>query len=154
MERAIEIFYRGLITLGTYSQHIILLFLRLIWGWLLFGIGMAKLGNIQPVIEYFTQLGIPYPVFNAYLVGLLESVGGTCLLIGFASRLFALPLVILLFVAMATAHHDVLKMFFSDPLEIAKTDTFSFFSRSVAGFCLWSWGFLCGRLAQEPLRQA
>lgn len=127
MERVFELFYRGLIALGNFSQHFILLFMRLVWGWSLFGIGAAKLNNIDSVISFFSQLGIPYPEVSAYFVALLEFSGGISLLVGFASRLFALPLVITMAVAMATAHKEALKVFFSNPLEIVHTEPFSYF---------------------------
>jgi putative oxidoreductase len=127
MENFFVMFYRGLIAIGNSLQHVILLVLRLIWGWMFYGSGTGKLTDIDSVISYFTQLGIPYPIFNAYTVATLEFVGGTCLLIGFASRLFALPLVITMGTAMATAHWDALKVFFSNPLGVVQTDPFSFF---------------------------
>lgn len=82
---------------------------------------------MEPVISYFAQLGIPYPIFTAYMVATLEFVGGTCLLIGFASRLFALPLLVSMGTAIVLAHWDQLKLFFTNPLAIVQTDPFSFF---------------------------
>jgi putative oxidoreductase len=134
MENFLVMLYRGLIALGKSFQHLILLAIRLVWGWLFFGAGMGKLGDIDPIISYFTQLGIPYPALNAYFVGGLEFVGGCCLLVGFASRLFALPMAITMATAMATAHSAQFHDFFHNPLGLVQTDPFSFFMAALLVF--------------------
>ncbi len=127
MERIVELLYRGLIACGTYAQPVILLAIRLIWGWLFYVSGTDKLDDIDPVITYFKELGIPYPVFNAYFVSLLEFIGGSCLLVGFASRLCGLALTLSMGVAIATAHHASLKVFFVNPADLIHQDPFTFF---------------------------
>jgi putative oxidoreductase len=56
------------------------------------------------VINGFAKIGIPFPVFNAYLVGTVETVGGVFLVLGLASRLVSIPLAITMIVALLTAH--------------------------------------------------
>jgi len=97
-------FYKGLVGLGMILQPFLLLAIRLFWGISFFRAGWGKLQNVEPVIEFFANLGIPLPTFNAYFVGVVESIGGLCLLFGFASRLVAIPLAIVMVVALITAH--------------------------------------------------
>lgn len=65
--------------------------------------GWGKLHDLQKVTEFFTELGIPAPGFNATLVAVTELGCGLLLLIGLASRLAAIPLVISMTVAIITA---------------------------------------------------
>jgi putative oxidoreductase len=67
------------------------------------GTGWGKLQHLEKVTMYFTQLGLPAPHFQAALVGAVELVGGVLLLVGFASRLASLPLLVTMVVAIATA---------------------------------------------------
>lgn len=97
-------FYQKIIGVGSFLQHFLLLAIRLYWGFSFFQAGWGKLNNIQPVINFFGNLGIPLPTFNAYLVGGVETIGGLFLLFGFASRLAAIPLSITMIAALFTAH--------------------------------------------------
>jgi putative oxidoreductase len=92
----------------------LLLALRLIFGWGLFQTGKGKLENIDRFIDFLTHLHIPMPVANAYFVASLECVGGLLLMLGLASRLICIPLVINFIVAYLTADLDSVKGFFSD----------------------------------------
>ena len=92
----------------------LLLALRLIFGWGLFQTGKGKLENIDRFIDFLTHLHIPMPVANAYFVASLECVGGLLLLVGLASRLICIPLVINFIVAYLTADIDAVKGFFKD----------------------------------------
>jgi len=127
-------FYSGLITLGTFLQPFILLAIRLFWGWEFFDGGLGKLKDINPVIEYFGSLGIPFPTLNAYLVGSIETVGGLCLLLGFASRLAAIPLMCVMGVALFTAYPDVVTKMFADPLAFTHMEPFNFLLASLLIF--------------------
>lgn len=92
------------VALGAFLQHFLLLAIRLYWGFSFFQAGWGKLNNIEPAISFFMKLGIPLPTFNAYFVGGVETIGGLCLLFGFASRLVSIPLTITMIVALLTAH--------------------------------------------------
>jgi putative oxidoreductase len=63
-------------------------------------------GGIADISGYFQNLGIPFPLANAYLVGYTEFLGGIALLAGFLTRLAALPIVITMLVAIFSAHRD------------------------------------------------
>jgi uncharacterized membrane protein YphA (DoxX/SURF4 family) len=68
--------------------------------------GSNKLANAENVGYWFASLGIPAPELMAYLAGLTELVGGIALVIGFAVRWLAIPLMFTMIVAAVTAHWD------------------------------------------------
>ena len=68
--------------------------------------GMNKLSNAANVANYFEFLGIPAPELMVYVAGLTEFVGGILLLAGLAVRWIALPLIVTMIVAAATAHWE------------------------------------------------
>jgi putative oxidoreductase len=65
--------------------------------------GWGKLHNIAKVTDFFTQLGLPAPGFQARLVATTEFVCGALLLLGLLTRLASLPLLATMIVAIATA---------------------------------------------------
>lgn len=107
--------YLDLIASGNFFQHFLLLAIRLFWGGSLFISGMAKVEDITPMINYFDSLGIPFPDITAHITAWVEFVGGFCLLVGFASRLAAIPIIAIMIGAFLTAHIDSVKTIFSDP---------------------------------------
>ena len=76
---------------------------RLTLGVVFVGTGWGKLHSLEKVTEFFTQLHIPAPSFNAALVATSELVCGALLLIGLFARLAAIPLIATMCVALATA---------------------------------------------------
>jgi len=107
--------HRRLINLLNYLQSPFLLFVRVYWGWQFWQSGWGKLQDISKPIGFFTDLGIPFPVFNAWFVALLEAGGGILLILGLASRLISIPLVIDMVVAYVTADREALKSIFTEP---------------------------------------
>ncbi|MBV8782488.1 MAG: DoxX family protein [Phycisphaerae bacterium] len=91
-----------------------LLLIRVIWGWAFFQSGRGKLHDIHKPIAFFTDLGIPFPTFNAWWVAILECVGGLLLLVGLASRPIALLLAGDMIVAYITADREALLALISD----------------------------------------
>src|SRR4051812_13862141 len=94
IERLGRFFYSLLIKIGTLLQSPFLLAIRLYWGWQFLQTGYGKLTNIEKPIQFFSDLHIPFPEANAYLVGCTEFFGGILLCLGLASRLTAVPLII------------------------------------------------------------
>lgn len=68
--------------------------------------GSNKLSNVENVTYWFESLGMPAPELMVYLAALSELIGGIALLAGFAVRWFAIPLMITMVVAAATAHWE------------------------------------------------
>jgi len=98
----ITFLYDLLVTIGNHLQSPLLFFMRFVWGIQLMQAGVGKLFNIQLPIGYFTSLGIPFPVENAWLVAFTETFGGIFLAFGLLSRLTCIPLVINFIVAYIT----------------------------------------------------
>jgi putative oxidoreductase len=118
--------YGFLVTAGNWLQPVILLVVRLYWGWQFFQSGYGKFVRLGEVADFFGTLGIPLPMPNAILVATTECVGGLLLLVGLASRLAAIPLAITLIVAYATDDREALLSVFSDPDKFLTATPFLF----------------------------
>ncbi len=79
---------------------------RICLGWVFVESGWGKWHHLEKVAAYFTDLALPFPVFQAYLVSAMEWVGGLCLLAGFCTRLATLPLMTIMTVAILTAKSE------------------------------------------------
>jgi putative oxidoreductase len=110
----------------SFLQSLLLLIIRVYWGWGFFQTGKGKLMDVQKPTEFFQSLGIPFPHAQAILVGTTECVGGLLLLLGVASRVISIPLTILLVVAYLTADLGVAKKVFTDPDKFLAADEFLF----------------------------
>jgi putative oxidoreductase len=115
MMQTITNLYGLLIRVANSLQSPFLLLVRLYWGWQFAQTGWGKLSDINKPINFFTSLGIPAPVLNAWFVSGLELAGGILLILGLGSRLIALPLVIDMVVAYITADREALGKILSDP---------------------------------------
>lgn len=83
-----------------------LLALRLSAGIIFISAGWMKLNNIDMVASGFETMGIPAAMFFAWVVGLLEFVGGIALVAGIWVQAFAWPLAFIMLVALLTAHRS------------------------------------------------
>ena len=61
-------YYRLLIRAASSLLSPFLLAVRLYWGWQFMQTGWGKLNDSQKVIGFFTHLGIPAPMLNAYFI--------------------------------------------------------------------------------------
>lgn len=93
---------------------LVLLLLRCVWGWGFYQAGSGKLAHIQKPIGFFHQLGIPFPTFSAWLVSIVEAVGGILLLVGLGARAACVALAIDMLVAYCTADWDAVKSLFAN----------------------------------------
>ena len=83
------------------------LLLRLFLAPIMIYAGLSKLGDVSNTALWFEHsLGLPFPTLMVYLAGGAEFFGGIALLIGFAVRWFAIPLMFTMIVAAVTAHWD------------------------------------------------
>jgi putative oxidoreductase len=126
-----EKYYRLLVRVSSGLQSPFLLAVRLYWGWQFMQTGWGKLSDINKVIGFFTNLGIPAPVLNAYFVSALEFGGGLLLILGLGSRLIALPLVTDMIVAYITADREALFSIISNPDKFTAAAPYTFLIASL-----------------------
>lgn len=88
--------------------------------------GWGKLHNLEKIIEYFRSLGIPAPELQAPFVASLEFFGGLALIIGLAARLFSLPLMGTMGVAILTANLEKIEAW-TDLFDLIEWHYFVFF---------------------------
>lgn len=81
--------------------------LRLYLAPIMLAAGFYKMNSFDNVVLWFEHsLGLPLPWLMAFAATATEIVGGFALLFGVALRWFAIPLMVTMFVAGATAHWD------------------------------------------------
>lgn len=144
MKRGYVWFHRA----AVWLQPLLLLLIRVYWGWQFWQTGWGKLTDISKPIDYFTSLGIPFPVFNAYFIGLLETVGGILLILGFGSRLIALPLAVDMLVAYVVADREALSSIISEPEKFYNASPFTFLLASLILLAFGPGWFSLDRLIQ------
>jgi len=120
-----------LATLGAWGQPVVLLVIRLYWGWGFFQTGWGKLTNLGRTTEFFSGLGLPLPAVNAALAGAVEAGGGLLLAAGLGARIASVPLAGTMLVAYATAHREELGQFFSAPDKVTEAAPFLFLLASL-----------------------
>ena len=76
---------------------------RIVVGWVFLWSGWGKLHALPKMIENFTEWQIPYPEIMTPFVSGVEFFGGLLLLLGLFTRIAAVPLVIVMIVAIAAA---------------------------------------------------
>jgi putative oxidoreductase len=126
--------YELLIAGASSLKSPFLLGVRLYWGWQMFVAGSAHLSDVPAMVERFQEWGVPFPTFNVYLSGLTEIVCGLLLLVGFASRLITIPLIVNFCVAYLTASREVLLNVFNDPDAFVSDAAFLFLLASLIVF--------------------
>jgi putative oxidoreductase len=97
------------------GTSLLLLLIRLYWGYQLAYDGWNKVHNLGRVGEYFATLNLPMPAQTALFVSLVELIGGITLAIGLCTRLTALVLFINMTVAFIAAEKPAFLGVISDP---------------------------------------
>lgn len=126
--------YQWIIALGNFLKPFFLLAVRLFWGWQFFSGGLGKFSNLPAIAEYFASLNLPLPMVSAFMASSAETIGGALLLVGFASRLAAIPLIFTMVVAMFTAHREQLQQVWDNPSILLDTTPFTFLMASLIVF--------------------
>lgn len=81
---------------------------RVTLGWIFIESGWGKLHNLDNVISFFESLNIPFAFLQAPFVSVLELGCGILILLGLLTRLAALPLILIMIVAICTAKREEL----------------------------------------------
>jgi putative oxidoreductase len=123
--------YRRAVPVLLPLQSLMLLAVRLYWGFQFAQTGWGKLHNLARITGFFASLSIPFPGFNALFVSMLEFVGGILLMFGLFSRPIAFLLACNMFVAYWTADHEALASIFSDPGKFYVADPYTFLFASL-----------------------
>lgn len=80
-------------------------------GWVMVESGYGKLGNLPNVVEFFHSLGIPAPEVQAPFAAGSELLFGATLMLGLFTRISAIPLMVIMTVAIVTAKREELNGF-------------------------------------------
>jgi putative oxidoreductase len=91
------------LALAKHHEYLAPLLARITVGVVFVTSGWGKVHNLDKVTEFFTELGIPAPAFQAVFVSYVELVCGAALVLGLLTRLAAIPLVCTMIVAIITA---------------------------------------------------
>lgn len=68
--------------------------------------GFGKVTDIGGTAGYFGSVGLPMPMITAWVVALLELIGGLAVLVGFQTRIAALLLALFCVASAVVAHFD------------------------------------------------
>lgn len=103
MKFLIDFLINGPERLSAYFTWLPPLFARLVVGWVFLWSGWGKLNALPFVTQNFTEWGIPFPHILTPFVSGVEFFGGLLLLLGLFTRIAAVPLVIVMIVAIVSA---------------------------------------------------
>ena len=76
-------------------------------GWVFLWTGWGKLHDLDQIVQFFAELGIPYPELQAPFASGTELLCGALLLAGLCTRLASVPLIVVMVVAIVTALGDL-----------------------------------------------
>ena len=79
------------------------LFARIVVGWVFLWSGWGKLNALERITQNFVEWGVPFPRIMTPFVSGVEFFGGLLLLLGLFTRIAAVPLVIVMIVAIISA---------------------------------------------------
>jgi putative oxidoreductase len=106
---------------------------RITVGVVFLGTGWTKLNNLPAITKNFTALGIPAPEILTPFVSGVEFVGGILLLVGLLTRFAAVPLMVVMVVAIISAKAG----------DIDSLETFLGFEE-VSYFVMFAWLAIAG----------
>lgn len=82
------------------------LILRLVLAYGFFEPAWNKLQDVNAIGEWFESMELPAPYLQAWLATLSEALGVVLLALGLGTRLVAIPLIIVMLVAIKTVHWE------------------------------------------------
>ena len=96
--------YLEFTALSNYFKGFSLLFVRIALAYGFYEPALMKWSNIDATVEWFASLGIPFPTLSTFLTASFEVTAVILLLLGFFTRFIAIPLMIIMIVAILTVH--------------------------------------------------
>ena len=103
MNAIITVFYDWSRIFAGYFTWAAPLAVRIVVGWVFLWSGWTKLNALPRMIENFREWGIPAPEFFTPLASGIEFIGGILLLVGLLTRFAAVPMMIVMAVAIISA---------------------------------------------------
>ena len=103
MNAFVTVFYDWSRVVASYFTWLAPLAVRITVGIVFMGTGWTKLQNLSGITRNFAALGIPAPEIVTPFVSGVEFVGGILLLLGLLTRFAAVPLMIVMVVAILSA---------------------------------------------------
>jgi putative oxidoreductase len=103
MNAVVTIFYDWSRIIANYLTWLAPLAVRITVGVVFMGTGWTKLNNLPAITNNFRGLGIPAPEILTPFVSGVEFVGGFLLLVGLLTRFAAVPLMVVMVVAIISA---------------------------------------------------
>jgi putative oxidoreductase len=103
MNTLITIFYDWSRIVAGYFTWAAPLAARIVVGWVFLWSGWEKLQILPVMIKRFAEWGIPAPAIMAPFASGVEFVGGILLLVGLLTRFAAVPMMIVMIVAIVSA---------------------------------------------------
>jgi putative oxidoreductase len=103
MNAFITVFYDWSRAVASYFTWLAPLAVRITVGAVFLGTGWTKLQNLPQITKNFMALGIPAPEILTPFVSGVEFFGGLLLLIGLLTRFAAVPLMVVMVVAIVSA---------------------------------------------------
>lgn len=96
--------YLTLTKIGDFFKDFSLLFARLIVAYGFYEPALNKWKDIQGIADWFSSIGIPLPLLNAYAAATTEALGVLLLTLGLFTRVISIPLIVVMIVAITTVH--------------------------------------------------
>lgn len=96
--------YCDCIKLIEKGKSALLFLIRLVLAYGFYGPAVLKWKDTKSVADWFGSIGIPIPIFSAYLAAYTEVMGVLLLILGLATRFIAIPLIFTMLVAILTVH--------------------------------------------------
>jgi len=90
--------------IGNSFKPLSLLFARLIVAYGFYEPAKMKWQGIENVASWFGDMGIPFPLLNAYMAATTEALGVVLLTLGLFTRVISVPLIVVMIVAIVTVH--------------------------------------------------
>jgi putative oxidoreductase len=106
METIVDLLIGWPARIAAYFSWLGPLVARIVVGSVFLWSGWGKLGDLPTVIDNFVGWGIPFADILAPFVAGVEFIGGILLLLGLFTRIAAVPLVIVMIVAIISAKWD------------------------------------------------
>ena len=90
----------------VWLQALVLLAVRATLAYGFYEPAKNKWTDINAIVDWFTEMGLPFPAINAYLAAGTEAAGVVLLTLGLFTRFISVPLIVTMIVAIVTVHGE------------------------------------------------